>query len=304
MKKKKARGLNSYRAKYGYMFIAPWIVGLLLFFLIPIGQSLYYAFAEVKFSENGLLSTFVGLKNFNYIINEHPKYLDNMVKSLTTIGFSLPAIIIISLIIALILNTKFKGRTFFRGLYFLPVIIASGVVIELLFAVNSEDIVSSRMNEAVSNNMIDFGNVILKLGIPSQIAGYLSAVLNNIFDIVWNCGIQIILFISGMQSIPDQLYEVAKVEGCTKWEEFWYITLPMLSRTLMLVIVFTIVELLTTKTNVLMELVLATINNLEYGPGAAMAWFYFMIIGVVLAAVMFLLDRVWVRRWREDDFKK
>lgn len=304
MKKKKARGLNSYRAKYGYMFIAPWIVGLLLFFLIPIGQSLYYAFAEVKFSENGLLSTFVGLKNFNYIINEHPKYLDNMVKSLTTIGFSLPAIIIISLIIALILNTKFKGRTFFRGLYFLPVIIASGVVIELLFAVNSEDIVSSGMNEAVSNNMIDFGNVILKLGIPSQIAGYLSAVLNNIFDIVWNCGIQIILFISGMQSIPDQLYEVAKVEGCTKWEEFWYITLPMLSRTLMLVIVFTIVELLTTKTNVLMELVLATINNLEYGPGAAMAWFYFMIIGVVLAAVMFLLDRVWVRRWREDDFKK
>ena len=304
MKKKKARGLNSYRAKYGYMFIAPWIVGLLLFFLLPIGQSLYYAFAEVKFSENGLLSTFVGLKNFNYIINEHPKYLDNMVKSLTTIGFSLPAIIIISLIIALILNTKFKGRTFFRGLYFLPVIIASGVVIELLFAVNSEDIVSSGMNEAVSNNMIDFGNVILKLGIPSQIAGYLSAVLNNIFDIVWNCGIQIILFISGMQSIPDQLYEVAKVEGCTKWEEFWYITLPMLSRTLMLVIVFTIVELLTTKTNVLMELVLATINNLEYGPGAAMAWFYFMIIGVVLAAVMFLLDRVWVRRWREDDFKK
>ncbi len=304
MKKKKARGLNSYRAKYGYMFIAPWIVGLLLFFLIPIGQSLYYAFAEVKFSENGLLSTFVGLKNFNYIINEHPKYLDNMVKSLTTIGFSLPAIIIISLIIALILNTKFKGRTFFRGLYFLPVIIASGVVIELLFAVNSEDIVSSGMNEAVSNNMIDFGNVILKLGIPSQIAGYLSAVLNNIFDIVWNCGIQIILFISGMQSIPDQLYEVAKVEGCTKWEEFWYITLPMLSRTLMLVIVFTIVELLTTKTNVLMELVLATINNLEYGPGAAMAWFYFIIIGVVLAAVMFLLDRVWVRRWREDDFKK
>ena len=303
MKKKKG-GIEKYRARYGYMFIAPWVIGLFLFFLIPIGQSLVYAFSDVKMSAGGLSSKLVGIKNFHYIINEHPKYLDFMMSSLTTIGFSLPAIIIISLVLALILNTKFKGRAFFRGLYFLPVIIASGVVIELLFAVNGNDIVSAGMNEAVSSNMIDFGSVILKLGIPGKMAEYLSLVLSNIFDIVWNCGIQIILFISGMQSIPDQLYEVAKVEGCTKWEEFWFITLPMLSRTLTLVLVFTVVELLTTKTNILMELVLTTINNLEYGVGAAMAWFYFIIIGVVLAAVMFLLDRVWIRRWKEDEFAK
>lgn len=302
--RKKRGGLEKYRARYGYMFIAPWIVGLVLFFLIPIGQSFIYAFSDVKFVGNSLTSSLVGLKNFDYIINEHPKYLNYLMESLTTIAFSMPAIVIISLVIALILNTKFKGRTFFRGLYFLPVIIASGVVIELLFAVNSDDIVSAGMNEAVSNNMIDFSSVILKLGIPGKMADYLSMVLGNIFDIVWNCGIQIVLFISGMQSIPDQLYEVAKVEGCTKWEEFWFITLPMLSRTLMLVLVFTIVELLTTKTNVLMELVLTTINNLEYGVGAAMAWFYFIIIGFVLAAAMFLLDRVWIRRWKEDDFAK
>ena len=121
--------------------------------------------------------------------------------------------------------------------------------------------------------------------------------LENIFEIVWNSGIQIVLFISGLQSIPDQLYEAAKVEGCTKWEEFWFVTLPMLSRTLTLVIVFTIVELLTTNTNVVMSLVLATINNLEYGIGAAMAWFYFLAIGVVMAFVMYVLDRVWIRRW-------
>lgn len=299
MKKKKARGIERHRARYGYMFIAPWIVGLFLFFLVPIGQSLYYSLCEIKLTENGLQSMFVGLKNFNYVVNEHPKYLDYMVGSLTTIAYSLPAIIIISLIIALILNSKFKGRAFFRGLYFLPVIIASGVVIELLFAVNSEDVVSAGMNAAVSNNMIDFSSIVLKLGIPSKISGYLTAVLGNIFEIVWNCGIQIILFIAGMQSIPEQLYEVARVEGCTKWEQFWFITLPMLSRILTLVIVFTIVELLTTKTNVLMNLVLATINNLEYGPGAAMAWLYFLIIGLVLAAVMYLLDRVWIRRWKE-----
>lgn len=298
MKKKKTRGIEKHRARYGYMFLSPWIIGLLLFFIIPIGQSLYYAFCNVKLSESGLKTFFVGMENFDYIINAHPKYVNYMMESLATIGYSLPAIIIISLIIALILNSKFKGRTFFRGLYFLPVIIASGVVIELLFSVNSEDLISAGMSEAVSNNMIDFSEVVLKLGIPNEFSKYLTAVLDNIFEIVWNCGIQIILFIAGMQSIPEQLYEVAKVEGCTKWEEFWFITLPMLSRILTLVVVFTIVELLTTKTNVLMSLVLATINNLEYGVGAAMAWLYFLIIGFVLAAVMYILDRVWIRRWR------
>ena len=101
-----------------------------------------------------------------------------------------------------------------------------------------------------------------------------------------------------MQSIPDLLYEVAKVEGCTKWEEFWYITLPMLSRVIVLVFVFTTVELLTAKNNVLMSLVIQTINNLEYGVGAAMAWIYFIVIGFILAAVMFLINNLWLKRWR------
>ncbi len=296
-KKKTGGGLMKYREKYGYLFVAPWIVGLILFFVVPIGQSLYYSLCDIKLTDQGLQDVFVGLENFQYIINKDPKYLNYIMESFATIGYSLPAIVVISLILALILNTKFKGRIFFRGLYFLPVIIASGVVIELLFQVNGEDVVASGVGEAVSTNMIDFGDIILRLGLPTQISGFLSTVLENIFEIVWNSGIQIILFISGMQSIPDQLYEAAKVEGCTKWEEFWFITLPMLSRTLTLVIVFTIVELLTTKTNAVMSLALATINNLEYGVGAAMAWFYFLIIGVVLAAIMYVLDRVWIRRW-------
>ena len=296
-KKKTGGGLSKYREKYGYLFIAPWLVGVILFFLIPIAQSLYFAFCDIKLTENGLKNTFLGFDNFEYIINKDPKYLGYVMESFAKISYSLVAILVISLVLALILNSKFKGRIFFRALYFLPVIIASGVVIELLFAVNGEEAIASGVGEAVSNNMIDFGDVIRKLGLPTQISNFLSVILENIFEIVWNSGIQIILFISGLQSIPDQLYEAATVEGCTKWEEFWFVTLPMLSRTLTLVIVFTIVELLTTKTNVVMSFVLATINNLEYGIGAAMAWFYFLVIGVVMAFVMYILDRVWIRRW-------
>lgn len=297
-KKKKIGGLTHNKEKYGLMFISPWIIGLLLFFLLPVGQSLYYSACDVKLTKNGLQTAFVGLKNYDYIINANPLYLGQMIESLRTIGYSLPVIVIVSLIIALILNQKFKGRIFFRALYFLPVIIASGVVVELLFSVNSEDLMAAGVSNAVSNNSIDFGDIILKLGISGKVGDYLTVVFSSIFELVWSSGIQIILFISGMQSIPDSLYEAARVEGCTKWEEFWFITLPMLSRIMMLVLVFTIVELLTTKTNGVMSLALNAINNLEYGVGAAMAWLYFILIGVVLATVLYVLDRVWIRRWR------
>ena len=298
MTSRKKKGVESLKRRYGLMFISPWIIGLLLFFIIPIFKSIYYCFCNATIGLEGLKIDFIKFENFDYILNKHPNYISFLTESIAKIAYSLPVIVIVSLIIALVLNQKFRGRAFFRALYFLPVIIASGVVMELLFEVNTADVSSIGMDESVSSNMIDFKDIILKLGIPAEISGYISAVFENIFELIWNSGIQIILFIAGMQSIPDLLYEVAKVEGCTKWEEFWYITLPMLSRVIVLVFVFTTVELLTAKNNVLMSLVIQTINNLEYGVGAAMAWVYFIVIGFILAGVMFLINNLWLKRWR------
>ena len=101
-----------------------------------------------------------------------------------------------------------------------------------------------------------------------------------------------------MQSIPDSLYEVSKVEGATKWEEFWFITLPMLARTIILVIIFTLVELITSKTNAVMALAYtfmkATIN---YGKASAMLWIYFIIVGALIAIIMFLYSKLFLKRW-------
>ncbi len=296
--KNKKKGIEALRSKYGLIFISPWIIGLCLFFLIPIGKSLYYSFADVRFAESGIVTKFAGIENFKYILNADPNYSKNLSASIVKICYSLPVIVIISLILAIILNQKFRGRLFFRGLFFLPVIIATGVVIDILFSVNTGDVSQIGVDENVSANMIDFSSIISSLGIPSEFSKYLTNVFNNIFELVWNSGIQTILFISGLQTIPDLLYEVAKVEGCTKWEEFWYITLPMLSKVITLVVVFTVIELLTTKTNVLMSVIVQTTNNLEYGVGAAMAWFYFIIISAVLGVIMLLLDRLCFRRWR------
>ena len=298
IKATKKKGVESLKRKYGLMFISPWIIGLLLFFLYPIGQSIYYSFSSLQLSSNGLIASFVKLENYDFIINKHPLYISAVVESLVSMAYSLPAIIVVSLVLALFLNKKFAGRTFFRCLFFLPVIIASGVVVELLFSVNSSDIATVGIDKNVSANIVDFTEIIAKLELPTQISKYISAVMEEIVDIIWGTGVQIILFISGLQSIPDLLYEVAKVEGCTKWEEFWFITLPMLSRVMVLVIVYTVVELLTAKSNPLMALLIKTLSNLEYGTGAAMAWFYFLIVGVALGIIMYLLDRFWSRRWR------
>lgn len=298
MKKTKKKGLENLKSRYGLMFISPWIIGLLLFFLFPIGQSIYYSFSSIQLSSNGIITSFLGLDNYDFIMNKHPLYLSALVESLASMAYTLPAILVVSLVLALILNKKFAGRTFFRCLYFLPVIIASGVVVDLLFSVTSSDISSVGVDASVSANMVDFTEIIAKLELPVQISKYISVVMDEIVNIIWGTGVQIILFISGLQSIPDLLYEVAKVEGCTKWEEFWFITLPMLSRVMVLVIVYTVVALLTAKSNPLMELLIKTLSNLEYGTGAAMAWLYFLIVGVALGIIMYLIDRFWSRRWR------
>ena len=296
--KVKRKGIEARKAKCGLAFISPWIIGLLLFFILPILKSIYYIFCDVSFKATGIETVFSGFKNIDYIINRDPQYMTHLTTSLGKIAYSLPVIVILSLILAIVLNTKFKGRIFFRGLFFLPVIIATGVVMDLIFQTNTGEITNVGVDESIASGMIDINSVISYLGIPSEMSDYLTAVFDNLFELIWSSGIQIILFVSGLQTIPDLLYEVAKVEGCTKWEEFWYITFPMLSRVTVLVIVFTIIELLTSKTNVLMSMILQISANLEYGTAAAMAWVYFVIIGIILGAIMFILDRFCFRRWR------
>ncbi len=296
MKRKKFATIETIKSKYGMMFVTPWLIGMIIFFIVPIAQTLWFSFCEVIVDEKGMITNFVGIENYKYIINTHPQYLNHLTETVTSIGYTLPAILVISIILAIILNGKFKGRIVFRALYFLPVIIATGVVMQLLFQVDT-DFSGAGMSDEASMNMISFEDVIKKLSLPEEFSEYLQIVLNNIFTIIWNCGIQIVLFLAGLQSIPEQLYEVSKVEGCTKWEEFWYITFPMLSRTTVLVIVFTVVELLTAKDNSIMTLSYQMLRNLNYGVGSAMLWVYFAIIGAVLGIILLVFNQFCVKRW-------
>ncbi len=296
MKQRKPKGLETLKSRYGFIFISPWIVGMVFFFLMPIIQSAYFSFSHISI-DSDVTTTFLGLENFDYILYKDTKYIDNFVSALTDMLISVPFILVVSLILAVLLNNKFRGRLFFRSLYFMPVIIASGAVLDLYLGAASANATEVAVNDSVSFGMIDFSSVISALNLPTSIESYISVALDNLFMLVWQSGIQIILFIAGLQSIPDLLYEVSKVEGATKWEEFWFITLPMLGRTMFLVIVFTIVENITKSSNEVIAHGYNFFNNLDYGKGSAALWFYFLVVGVIMGVVLLFYNKVFLKRW-------
>lgn len=297
-KQKKHKSIESLKSTYGRMFVLHWEIGLLVFFIVPIVKSLYFSFCKVSFGGGEFHYDPIGFSNYRYAINEDAYFTDNMAATLSALFPSMMVIVILSLILALLLNQKFKGRLFFRMLYFVPVIIASGVVIQHIFNSTSSELSSSGVSDSFAADMVQIDDIMAWLSLPAEIGAFFSNLLNDIFNLVWNCGIQIVLFISGMQSIPDSLYEVSKVEGATKWEEFWFITLPMLARTLILVIIFTLVEIITDKTNSVMDLAynyMTSISN--YGIASAMLWSYFAVVGTIMLIVMLLYSQIFLKRW-------
>ena len=297
MKKRKAIGLDTVKARYGYIFLAPWIVGMAVFFLVPIFQSVIYAFADISLDIDKINTKMVGMENFRYVLYKDSQYIDNLIEAVKGMFISVPFVLVVSLILAVILDSKFHGRLFFRSLFFLPVIITTGVVLDLYLRAATTNATDVAVSEAASFGMVDFTQVLNGLNLPAAVKNYLSVALDNLFMLVWQSGIQIVLFIAGLQSIPDLLYEVSKVEGASKWEEFWFITVPMLARTMFLVIVFTIVENITSATNPVISQSYGYFNNLLYGRGSAGLWFYFLIVGVIMAVVLLLYNKVLLKRW-------
>ena len=304
---KHVRGIESKKSWYGFYFVLPWIIGMVLFFLIPLVSSLIYAFSDVV-PESGYMSTkWVGLENFKYIFESDDTYQTNLLSSIGSFFAQMPIVIIVSLILALILNSKFKGRTFFRGVFFVPVIVATGVVMELLTQSYGAKGAIIQLSSSISEDAysavgtgggMDFSQLLNSLQLPEDVTAELNSMITDIFNTIWTCGIPVVLFIAGLQTIPSQLYEASKVEGATAWEEFWYITLPSIGQTLLLVIIFTLIELLTKADNPVIDQAYTQMrSNLEYGLSAAMLWLFFAIIGAIIGLVILIYSKTCLKRW-------
>ena len=295
--KRRNQGITKLKSRYGLLFVTPWLIGFVLFFAMPAIQSILYSFSDVQLTGEGLQISLVGLKHYRYALLENPNYVTNMWSSVGTILYSLPFILLISLVLALILNQKFRGRLFFRALFFLPVIISTGLVLNLMFLTTGSDMTGASASESLTGNMFSVADVISVLNLPAVISDYVEQVINSIFDLIWSSGIQIVLFIAGLQAIPASLYEASRVEGATKWEEFWFITFPMLSQVTLLVALFTMVEQLTSSRNALVSQLFQLMKAGLYDETSAVLWAYFVIVGAVMGLVLGLYNRILIKRW-------
>ena len=295
--KRRNQGITKLKSRYGLLFVTPWLIGFVLFFAMPAIQSILYSFSDVQLTGEGLQISLVGLKHYRYALLENPNYVTNMWSSVGTILYSLPFILLISLVLALILNQTFRGRLFFRALFFLPVIIYTGIVLNLMFLTTGSDMTGASASESLTGNMFSVADVISVLNLPAVISDYVEQVINSIFDLIWSSGIQIVLFIAGLQAIPASLYEASRVEGATKWEEFWFITFPMLSQVTLLVALFTMVEQLTSSRNALVSQLFQLMKAGLYDETSAVLWAYFVIVGAVMGLVLGLYNRILIKRW-------
>lgn len=303
---KHVRGIESQKSWYGFYFVLPWIIGMVLFFLIPLFNSLRYAFSDVVPEGGYMDTTWIGLENYEFIFKNDDTFQTNLISSIGDFFTQMPIIIIVSLILALILNSNFKGRTFFRGIFFVPVIIATGVVMTLLTASYggngpivqlSSSVTQDAYSAVGTTSGMDFSELLNSLELPEDITAQLNTMITDIFNTIWTCGIPVVLFIAGLQTIPAQLYEASKVEGATAWEEFWYITLPSIGQTLLLVIIFTLIELLTKSDNPIINQAYDHIQNIEYGLSSAMLWLFFAIIGVITGLIILIYTKACLKRW-------
>ena len=298
MKKRKQRGLVERQQWTGRKFVLIWEIGFVWFILLPLVKSFIYSFNNVRITTNGFELEFIGLEKYQFIFYESPSYVDNLTSSLSSFFTSVPIIFALSLILGIVLNQEFPGRLAFRTIFFLPVIMSTGVILDFIKSNEAANMMSS-MATGGGAGLINVVEIFDEMGLPQSVSELLSKYINTIFDLMWDCGVPIVLFIAGLQSIPASMFEAADVEGATSWERFWYITFPMLSNTSVLVLVFVAISFFVKSNNPVIDQAFTVLQEQQvYSTSAAMLWTYFGIVIVLSALAFLLIDRFVLRRWR------
>ena len=293
--KNKTLSYEGRRRLRGYLFISPWLIGLLLMFLIPLVQSVLYSVSDLEFLSGSIKLNFIGFSKYVKVFTEDGKALKLLFSSLGGILLDTVYITVFSLFIAVVLSQEFSGRMLARAVFFMPVIVTSGVIISIIRG----DSVSSQMfsgdRSSAMLKSVELSDILLKAGYSSEMVGMLTGLIDNLFDLVWKSGVQILLVLAGLQGISPALYESSSMDGATGWEVFWFITLPMITPILLLTTVYTIIDGLSDYSNQYQKLALSYAQQLDYSYSSVLVCLYF-------AATMLLLGIVFlVAKRRFDD---
>lgn len=279
--KNKLAGLQRRKAIAGYIFIAPFIVGFLVFMVKPFIQSLYMSFCNVEVGAGNFNPIWAGIENYHRAFRIDPEFVRLLTEEISRMVVDSLAIMVFSFFVALILNQKFKGRALVRAIFFLPVILSSGVILGL----ETENSLMSTIQVAIEENTSGISitaaveEILRTAGVGVRAFEKVFEVIDNIYNIAISSGIQIIIFLSGLQTISTSMYEAADIEGCTKWESLWKITFPMISSMFLVNWVYTIIDFCMRSDNEVIEKITKVmVQQINYGFSSAMTWIYFLIV--------------------------
>lgn len=298
-KQRTALSLQQQKSRMGWLFILPFLIGFFLIYLPMIFESIRFSFSEITIKGGGgYVLDFVGWKNYSYALLQDVDYIPKLLQSIKDLIFNIPAIIIFSLFMAVLLNQKMKGRAVFRAIFFIPVIVATGIIesIELLNTLSETMGEATQMGqsgvEAAANagsqliSQMDVESFFKGMKVGQELVTYVTTMVNDVYDIVNKSGVQMLIFLAGLQSISPAIYESCYIDGASSWETFWKITFPMISPMILVNSVYTIIDSFTSKSNVVMSYIAGVYSKSGGNVQAtAMSWIYFLIVILMLALV-------------------
>ncbi len=292
--KNKLAGLQKRKAISGYLFISPFILGFLVFMVKPLFESLYMSFCTVELGAGVYNRIWEGMLNYKNAFFVDESFNRLLVEELTRMLIYSLAIMVFSFFVALILNQKFKGRALVRAVFFLPVILSSGVILGL----ESNNALMAKMQETIDMTTEGISvtaaveELLRTAGVGVKAFEKVFEIIDNIYDVAIASGIQIIIFLSGLQTIPGSMYEAASIEGCTKWESLWKITFPMVSGLLLVNWIYTVIDFCMRSDNqVIDKITNVMVTQLKYGFASAMSWVYFLIVIVYVGITSLIISK-------------
>ena len=302
-RKRKIASLDRRKARAGWFFVLPFLIGFVLIYLPMVWQSLQISFSKIVIG--GASGTYdmvwVGFQNYSDAIQVDPEFTRVLLEQgLPSLAIDIPAILIFSLFMAIMLNQKMIGRAVFRSIFFIPVVLSTGI----MESIAAMDVLTDYME---SGEGIDDGSgqtqdalvsaddlalLFANMKVGTELVKTITDIVNNIFDIVNRSGVQMLIFLSALQSISPAIYEACRIDGATAWETFWKITFPMISPMILVNGIYTIVDAFTTQSNSVMSFIKSVKNSTADGDviASAMSWMYFLIVIAILSLVALIFS--------------
>lgn len=292
MRKKRTLTLRGRENLTAHLFLIPFYLGLIFFFLTPLIESIKMSFADVSVTMDNYHYNYVGFNNFKIAFFKDADFMLNIGNTVMEMLWKVPLVNVFAIFLAILINQKFKGRIVVRAIFFLPLIFASGVAYDIL---QGDYISKAAMSGAdISTSGITYTNgletFLTNSGVGSELIDIVSKIAGSIFGVAWVSGVQMILYLAALQSISPTLYEAANVEGASTWDSFWKITLPNLLPIMLVCMVYTVVDTFTSTSNVVMKQItgISSTDITRMGISSAFSWVYFIVILAILAVILLL----------------